>query len=272
MSRPQFVDNLWQNVPYPGYYRANMLLQWVSATQINVVLPSVAGQAVVGVARDGSDSVNINLTNVLSVSTSSANYGQIGGLDTGVIANSTWYNVCVVTNSAIVDGSRALPPFSSPTPPGAMLTLQTNDAPSMPGQYDTSIIIGSILTDSDGNIRKFYNPSKGLFIWDLPINVYDTGVNTGYVAVDCATACPLYTSEAILNVTYTADTAANSIYIQYNGSTSGLTQATLQSPSTDEMTFAPFNQIVDSTQKFQIKNTSASDEVNVNVTGYVQVI
>lgn len=77
-----------------------------------------------------------------------------GGLDTGSIANSTWYHVHLIKrqNTGVVD----------------VLFSLSATAPTLPGFYLLSRRIGSIKTTSGGNWTKFVQDGDN-FIWDVPV-------------------------------------------------------------------------------------------------------
>lgn len=77
-----------------------------------------------------------------------------GSLDTGAIANSTWYHVWLIQRSdtGVVD----------------ILTSLSASSPTMPTNYDRKRRVGSMKTDSSGNWKKFYQ-NGNIFLWDAPV-------------------------------------------------------------------------------------------------------
>lgn len=77
-----------------------------------------------------------------------------GGLDTGTVANSTWYHVFLIKRSdtGVVD----------------VLFSTSVASPTMPTNYDKQRRIGSILTDGSANIVAFKHRDD-IFTWDVPL-------------------------------------------------------------------------------------------------------
>lgn len=97
-----------------------------------------------GSCRDDNNAVNIifaGLNKTLNNSGSWAAGNNSNGLDTGARANSTWYHVYVITK---VDGSDP-----------EVLMSTSNSSPHMPTSYTQKRRVGSIRTDSSGNILAF---------------------------------------------------------------------------------------------------------------------
>lgn len=122
---------------------------------------------------DGSGAVTIN---------GAAN--GAGGLDTGSLANSTFYAVYAIGDSyGVNDGS-------------AVISANLS-APLLPAGYDMYFRIGFVKTDGSANFLPFRQDGCGLDRWmwyDAPIA---TGVTSGssatYAAVDCSASLPAAT-------------------------------------------------------------------------------
>ncbi|PCJ24095.1 MAG: hypothetical protein COA96_10140 [SAR86 cluster bacterium] len=80
--------------------------------------------------------------------------GNVGGLDTGTVANNSWYHIFLImrTDTGVVDVLISLSPTS----------------PTMPTGYDKKRRIGSVLTDGSANIIG-YTQTGDEFLWDTPI-------------------------------------------------------------------------------------------------------
>lgn len=97
----------------------------------------------VGGCRDDANAYNMalnaSITKQLDAAWSSGT--NVGGLDTGSKANSTWYHLYLIRKDA--DGTI-----------DALFTA-TYGSPTMPAGYSNKKYLGSILTNSSGNIRAF---------------------------------------------------------------------------------------------------------------------
>lgn len=119
---------------------------------------SVAGStATFGVAAGGASGMKIA---AFTKTTASWALGSgNGALDTGAIANSTWYHVWLIQRSdtAVVD---------------ILLSLSAT-APTMPASYDRKRLIGSMLTDGSAQWVKFFQLGND-FLWDVPVRTQDS--------------------------------------------------------------------------------------------------
>lgn len=77
-----------------------------------------------------------------------------GSLDTGAVANNTWYHVFLIRRSdtGVVD----------------VLTSLSATAPTLPAGYDAKRRIGSVKTDGSGNVTPFEQLGDD-FEWDTPV-------------------------------------------------------------------------------------------------------
>lgn len=97
-----------------------------------------------GVARGENDEVNIVLASALTKRLDAAwavGSGN-GGLDTGVVANTTVYYIWLIRRS----GSGAV---------DALFSLSST-APTMPSNYDQRRLLGNLVTDDSANIHKLF--------------------------------------------------------------------------------------------------------------------
>lgn len=109
--------------------------------------------AAAGVAMDSANAYLMQLS-AISKTTSAWSVGSAaGGLDTGTIANNTWYHVYVIRrpDTGVVD-----------------LILSTSaSAPTLPANYTQYRRIGSAKTNGSAQWRKFYQDGDR-FSWDDP--------------------------------------------------------------------------------------------------------
>ena len=94
----------------------------------------------IGAARDDADSDNLKLTAALTkqIDATWAVGDDAGGLDTGTVANNTWYAIWLIKRSdtGVVDA----------------LFSASFSAPTMPTDYDKKRLIGAVRTDGSANI------------------------------------------------------------------------------------------------------------------------
>ena len=145
-----------------------------------------------GIAADNASGVMITLAAAISKTTSSWSAGNSNGaLDTGTIANNTWYHAFVIRNptSSVVD----------------VLVSTSATAPTLPTGYTQFRRIGSMKTNGSAQWLKFVQDGD-LFQWDTPTNDV-TATNPGLSQVLRTLNTPLGVSvEAIVNSGLSATT------------------------------------------------------------------
>jgi len=126
-----------------------------------------------GVARDSTNASDLTLASSINKTTSSFSAGSgNGGLDTGSIANNTWYNFWLIKKDA--DGS------------GEVLISLSATAPTMPGGYTYKRRIGSGKTDGSAHWTAFIQDGD-LFQWLTQVQDVSTN-NPGNSAVTATLA------------------------------------------------------------------------------------
>lgn len=177
-----------QSVQNPNLYANNMQLAWGSNTTLTVA----AGQI-----RDNTNAYDIvfSATKTLNAATNGAN-----GLDTGALANSTWYYLF-----AIADTTQNLDP--------ALLLSTSRTAPYLPGNYDVFVLIGMARTDGSAHFLKFYTAGSGTereYFWDDSISVLSNGSATSLTAISLAAAVPPINNTPVkIDVDFTPATAGH---------------------------------------------------------------
>ena len=142
-----------------------------------------------------------------------------GGLDTGSMANSTFYAVYAIGDSFGIE-------------PGSACISANLTSPLLPGGYDMSFRIGFIKSDGAAAILPFRQDGCGLDRWmfyDAPIA---TGVTAGssatYASVDCSASLPAATPTLVNFYCVFTPTGTNDKLVLAPGtSTSTLGYATL---------------------------------------------
>lgn len=143
----------------------------------------------------------------------------VAGLDTGSMANNTFYAVYAISDSFQVN-------------PGSACISANLSAPLMPAGYDMYFRIGFIKSDGSAAILPFRQDGCGLDRWmwyDAPIA---TGVTAGssatYAAVDCSASLPAATPTMVNFYCVFSPTGTNDKLVLVPGtSTSTLGYATL---------------------------------------------
>lgn len=118
------------------------------------------------------DSTNAQM---LSIAASTIDCGTVGanGLDTGSLANNTWYHVFAIGKT---DGTTAL------------LASTSLDSPALPASYTLKRRIGSVLTDGSVHILAFTQRGDE-FLWKVP-PIDQNGVSLGTTSTLYALSVP----------------------------------------------------------------------------------
>lgn len=203
----------------PANYLAinNMQMAWVSNTTFTVTA---------GLAKDSTDSIDINLGNFLSLTspllsanvttTVNAAVNGLNGLDTGTFAEASMYYVYVIGDQA---------GFNQP---GVIISLSST-GPLMPkGEFPSGYSvyrrIGYVFTaTASAHILNFYQNGTGpsrKFYYDSTFTVLSAGTNTtSYTGINLsAVVPPVINTVVTLQAVYTPNTAGNSFYIRPTGS------------------------------------------------------
>lgn len=105
-----------------------------------------------------------------------------GSLDTGTIANSTWYHVYIIqrVDTGVVD-----------------ILISTNaTSPTMPASYTRKRRIGSLLTNGSTQWVKFLQNGDE-FIWDVGVNNYNSTIGTSASIITVSTPLGVQTNALI---------------------------------------------------------------------------
>lgn len=203
-----------------------------------------------GAARDHSNQNDIVLGS--SVTVNAATNG-INGLDTGSLANSTFYAVYLVGSSlsanpdvnidtqvsatggtvlngtVVSTGAGFVPSYSVSNNPQPGVIISTNvTAPSLPVGYDMYRRIGFVLTDGAAHILAFWQVGNGasrIMYYDALIQVLNAGNSAAFAAVDLHTAVPVtvangFQAEVIFDVVVTPTGAGDKAAFRPTGSSS----------------------------------------------------
>jgi hypothetical protein len=185
-----------QIVNQPLLYVNNLQIARASTTTLTMAA---------GKCRDNTDTYDIEVDSTLTINgaVTGAN-----GLDTGSLANNTWYAVHAIGDSTNYET-------------GAALLSTSATAPSLPSGYNVFRRIGWALTNGSAQFIAFYangNGSERFIQWDAPISVLAAGTETTFTPVSLAGAMPLQATLVYLNAAYTPNSATNTAQLRPTGS------------------------------------------------------
>lgn len=196
MTTPTGNDSWRYNKFDPSFLQGSQLT-WLSSTTLSLAS---------GNMRDQSAQSQFSLSAPVTIN--AANIGVANGLDTGALADSSWYYVYEIADSLNFQ------------PTGGLLSLSAS-APALPQGYDSFRMVGAVLTDGGAAILKFYQ-ARNYFQWDAPIAVTVTasGTSATYSAMDLSTGVPpINFGKAYLQYKYTCNAAGDSAKFQPTGAT-----------------------------------------------------
>jgi len=168
-------------------YVDNLELAWASATTLTVAA---------GRARNSTNESDIILSAAVTIN-GAANGAN--GLDTGSLANNTFYAVYAIGDSTLNNDAAAI------------LSTAT-DGPLQPAGYDMYRRIGWVLTDGSAQFLKFWqygNDKSRMYYYDVGISELAGGSSATYAAVDLATSVPPIATEVLFDVAYTPNGATD---------------------------------------------------------------
>lgn len=154
----------------------NQVHGFVLSIASNTTLTIGNGQAI--------HSDNNFLFNLPSTVTLNAAVNGINGLDTGSLANSTFYYLHVIANQYDPDGVDF---------PVGMILSTSASAPVLPANYNKVYRVGWVKTDGSAHFLKMNQTGiyhERNYEWDAPISVLSGGTATTQTAVSLAAAVP----------------------------------------------------------------------------------
>jgi hypothetical protein len=132
-----------------------MMRSYLAGLTLSTAGSSSSFGVAAGVATDSANSDVMTQASAVTKTTSAWAVGSgNGSLDTGTIANNTWYHVHLIkrVDTGIVD----------------VLTSTSATAPTLPTNYTLSRRIGSLKTDGSAQWIKFFQVGDE-FLWDTPV-------------------------------------------------------------------------------------------------------
>lgn len=246
-----------QNLPVeqiPHLYISGMNVSVAS----NTVMAFAPGQC-----RDQNDNIDMEYDNPLYLN--SAIVGA-GGMDMGVLAASTNYNLWAIADS------------SNKRQPSGLISLQANVAPLLPYGYDSLRLIGMVTTDGSTHFvtTHLLNAAsyKGYYI--LPASGVLSGGNaTSFTAVDLSTPIPTTTDLfviALATVTFIPAAVGDVVTFRptgYTGTTANEPNIVgLQAGVAQTQNISLNCGVGSSKPEIDYKVTSSSDAVSISIYGY----
>ncbi len=248
-------------VNYPFLYINGAKITYASGTTLTVTP---------GLVRSSNNMVDMNIGNFLSQTTPGVapanvtiNAAVVGfnGIDTGALANNTFYYVYVIADSTGFH------------PTGALLSTSAT-APLMPFGYDSFRRVGQVLTGGSATILLFTvsgNYYNRRYQYDAPIVVVSALGSATAVLVSLNAAVPVGSGRGTVhfNATYTPATAANSFSLRPTGGT-GYPVVVSGPVVSQALKVAPFsmNAQISTATNIDWITTSGSDVLTLNVVGY----
>ncbi len=189
----------WSAPPtvYPLNWMDELNVTWLTATTLRVE---------VGACRDSTDSNNINSITTISIDTTASG---ANGLDTGAMANDTWYAVHIIADSTLVNDEEALISLS-------------DTAPTLPGTHDIFRRIGWVKTElAATDMHAFWQRGidrKKEINWELDKSVTillseaQASIKT---TIDFSSFAPTTCKEVVFNA-YSTDAGGNDLLEFYS--------------------------------------------------------
>lgn len=198
----------------------------------------------IGVAVDTARTDFMKLTSAYSKTTSAWAVGSTNGaLDTGTIANSTWYHVYLIKrpDTGVVD----------------VLISTSASSPTLPTNYTLSRRIGSMKTNGSAQWTRFYQNGDE-FLWDAPVADASALAVTTSVSNITVSVPTGITVNVIFQGDYTNTASAQQVVLFYSPVTSS------QAPGTPGGHWSIINQIANSfvANFFNNIRTNTSAQIN----------
>lgn len=225
-----------------------LALAWGSATTLTVG----AGQA-----RDTNNVMDMVLSETITLNAATVG---VNGLDTGALANSTWYYVYLIGSSQNYKATGLL--------------LSASSTPQMPQDYDSRRRIGMVLTSGAAAILSFDvygNSSTRKYFWDAVATELNAQGSATFADVDLASSVPPTSTVVYLNWKLVPATAGNISNLRKNGSAS-TTNIQLTGSVTSQPNAGQVIMNTDSAQVIEYITASASDDLTLIVTGFEDYI
>lgn len=156
--------------PLPAGHQQGQTLAQAADTEHDITVSA-------GSVRDDTGAGNIILGSAITKRIDAAwtEGTDVGGLDTGTVANNTWYSVMSIARvgTGVAD----------------VLFTASPDSPTLPTNYTIKRHRGWVLTDGSANIIAF-RQSNNRFLWDVPVRDLSDDVVSASAEIKTITAPP----------------------------------------------------------------------------------
>jgi hypothetical protein len=238
-----------QIVNDPSLYIDNLVVTYASDSTLTVTA---------GECRDSTNTFDMSYdaATTIDCAVTGAN-----GLDTGSLANSTWYAVYAIGDSTKYNAD-------------AFVVSADFSTPYMPAGYDILRKIGFILTDGSADILIFYVSGKGKersYWFDAPISVLSGGASATFAEIDLSGAVPPVDALPVLiESTITPNAAGGSAIFRVLGSsaTTGIAVSGSVAAVATIAMVKVLSYLDTATPKVEYKLSSASDALTLTVAGF----
>jgi len=230
------------NFVYPNI--TGLQLAYVSSSKITVSA---------GTTRDSLNNYDITLDAALTLDLTQS--GVINGLDTGTVSGPNLYHVFVINDSTLAQDP-------------AVLASLSDDAPTLPSNYDVFKRIGSIYYISS-SLAPFFqvgNSFERSMVYTSPVSVLSSGASTSATAVDLTDCVPAWSTEVRVRCSLTPATAADAVYLATDTTTPSI--AAVQGDVATKATVGEVMIPCNSVGAIYYHVTSSSDAVTIFVSGY----
>lgn len=234
-----------QIVNQPNLYVNNLNLSVASNT-------TLSGTS--GAARDTTNTFDIVID---STTTINAAVNGLNGLDTGSLANSTWYAVHAIGDS-------------TNTKPSGYLLSTSATAPAFPFGYDTFRRVGWTLTNNVAQFLTFFQEGTGVhkrYFWATLISTTLSSGSTSFAAVSLAVGVPPTGTSGILEASLVPASAGNEMAFRRTGS-SATSVPYISGPVVSQEIAQQITVPCNASQSIDVKTTSGSDIPSLFVVGF----
>lgn len=238
-----------------------------------------------GICRDSTNTIDINLGNFLGanpnvaagvVTTLNGAVKGINGLDTGTLANNTWYAVYVIADQSGFNLPATILSTNF-TQPG--LPFPSSNPAIYPSGYSSWKRIGVALTNNVAQFSLFYQTGIGggrSYQWDAPILALTSGTATTFTAVNLSVGVPPLSNVVYLSSLFTSTLSNHLFSVRPTGSTTtspntGFTGSSVLNSASSQY-FPPaqiFAPVVSGNPSVDYLVTANTDTLSLSVFGFM---
>jgi len=225
-------------------------------TNLNLAWASTSTLTVASGACSNSDNTNdILISDAITINAAT---NGLNGLDTGALANTTWYYVYAIGSS------------TNSQPSGCILSTSSS-APTLPFEYDIYRRIGEVRTNGSAQFLLFYqigNNGERIYYWDA---IVSSGVSVGsatFAAASLSSAVPVTSRLAIIQARIVPNAAGNALSFRRTGSSENSSNINIAGPVASQPVSGQFQLPCNASQSIDYKTTSASDTPTISVAGF----